>query len=151
MPIQGISNTPRLPRLGKIRLGIRSTGGRGDYPQQTPYFVCPPEVREVYGDRPTALEVAFPTDDDTQWADPWYKCYSSAMGLVCKGDGMRARRRVDMEKAVDANGALPLSDHPRYWPMASRESKSVALREIDCPPDCPQKAAKQCSQSLSLQ
>ncbi|MCI0439402.1 MAG: hypothetical protein L0177_09755, partial [Chloroflexi bacterium] len=33
----------------------------------------------------------------------------------------------------------------------SRESKSVALREIDCPPDCPQKAAKQCSQSLSLQ
>jgi hypothetical protein len=53
--IKDLSDKRRLPRLGKIRLGIKcksvSTGN--EYPKEVEYFVCPPEVQKVYGEKPT--------------------------------------------------------------------------------------------------
>ena len=45
MPIYGISDQVRLPRLGKIRLGIKKkTKGGVEYPFATEYFIVPPEI-----------------------------------------------------------------------------------------------------------
>ena len=52
-PIKGISEIVRLPRLGKIRLGIKEEGADGKlYPTPTDYFVCPDEVKKVFGEKP---------------------------------------------------------------------------------------------------
>ena len=68
-PIKGISDRPRLPRLGKIRLGIKvEEEGKKPYPRAVDYFVCPPEVQAVLGEKPRSLPIAFPTDDPDQWA-----------------------------------------------------------------------------------
>ncbi|MDP3063729.1 MAG: hypothetical protein Q8O40_11060, partial [Chloroflexota bacterium] len=155
-PIKGVSDRPRLPRLGKIRLGIKvEEEGKKPYPRAVDYFVCPLEVQAVLGEKPTSLPIAFPTDDPDQWASHYYRRYSSFRGLTCRGDGEKATRWVDLEKAVDkATGELPTQEqsHPRFWPVASRETKKTIQREIECPPlSCPEFAQKQCKPVMNLQ
>ena len=52
--IKGLSDKRRLPRLGKIRLGVKAISQKSgkEYPKETDYFVCPPEVQAVYGEKP---------------------------------------------------------------------------------------------------
>lgn len=152
MPIKGVTDRPRLPRLGKIRLGIKvEPEGKASYPRAVDYFVCPPEVREVFGDEPKELSIAFPTDDFDQCASHWYRAYS-ARGLVCRGDGEDARRLVDMKATVDKDGALPESLHPEHWKVATARSEQTAYHSIQCPPDtCPQFASKACRPIMNLQ
>jgi len=51
----------KLPIGGKIRLGIKVKNKEGiEYPKETDYFVCPKEVRDVFGEEPTELTVFFP-------------------------------------------------------------------------------------------
>ena len=59
MAIKGLTDRPRPPRLGKIRLGVKT---EASYPQSKDYFVCPPEVKAVFGDEPTELTVFFPSN-----------------------------------------------------------------------------------------
>jgi len=54
--------------------------------------------REAYGDKPTELQIMFPTDDDLMFADANYKAYSMTHGLICKGDGETADARWDMDR-----------------------------------------------------
>jgi hypothetical protein len=86
--IKGLSDRRRLPRLGKIRLGIKtiSQGGK-DIPKEVDYFVCPEEVRKIYGLCPAELEVMFPLDDIEIIFPQRYEAYSSSRGLRCVGDG----------------------------------------------------------------
>ena len=69
MPILGITDRRRLPRLGKIRTGIKAVNSRGvEYPKAVDYLVCPPEVQEVFGERPTEIEVMLPTESEMEVA-----------------------------------------------------------------------------------
>jgi hypothetical protein len=96
MPIKGLTQVRRLPRLGKIKMGIKVKTTLGvEYPQKTDYFVVPPEVADVYGDRPKALDIIIPVEDEDKWAPQYYKLYSKTQGLVCRGDGCSASRLVD--------------------------------------------------------
>src|SRR5262245_30112806 len=63
--IRGLSDKRRLPRLGKIRLGVTVVRGDGkSYPKATDYFVVPEIVASVLGEpRPKALPIMFPVDD----------------------------------------------------------------------------------------
>ena len=56
--IEGLSDRFRLPRMGKIRLGIKKKSEKSgkEYPSAVDYFVCPPEVIAVYGDNPRDLK-----------------------------------------------------------------------------------------------
>ena len=104
MPIKGISEIIRLPRLGKIRLGIKREGDDGNpYPIPTDYFVCPDEVKKVFGDKPKELRIMFPTEDSEQWASQYLRCYSQAGSLICRGDGQTALARV--EKVNEDSGS----------------------------------------------
>lgn len=152
MPIKGVTDRPRLPRLGKIRLGVKvEQEGKASYPRAVDYFVCPPEVQEVFGTEPKELSIAFPTDDFNQCASHWYRAYS-ARGLVCRGDGADARRLVDMKATVSGDGELPESLHPEHWKIATARSENTAYHQIECPPDtCPQFASKACRPIMNLQ
>ncbi len=93
MPIIGLSEKRRLPRLGKIHLGVKDVNAKGvEYPKAVDYFVVPEEVAEVYGEKPTELDIVIPTEDPAIFFPQFYKQYSNKRGLVCKGDGSTANR-----------------------------------------------------------
>ena len=53
----------KLPIGGKIRLGVKVINEKGiTHPVELSYFVCPKEVKAVFGDEPTELIVFFPTN-----------------------------------------------------------------------------------------
>lgn len=94
--IMGLSQTMRMPRLGKIRLGIKVKNAKGiEYPRDVDYFVCPSEVQEVYGEKPKELDVLIPSTDQALYFPQSLKWYKGAR-LVCKGNGESATR-INME------------------------------------------------------
>ena len=92
--ISGLSSIRRLPRLGKIRLGIKKVSAKTgkEYPSETDYFVCPAEVRNACGDKPKELKISFPINDPEVIFPQSYKWYGSSKGLKCRGDGVTATR-----------------------------------------------------------
>lgn len=86
------SEARELPRIGKIRLGLKVQGNKGSYPTETEYFVCPPEVIEVYGDTPTELDVLLPSNKREDVFRSKYAMYGSGAGLKCHGNGEEAER-----------------------------------------------------------
>ncbi len=136
-PIKGISKIVRLPRLGKIRLGIKKENDEGvSYPSPTDYFVCPDEVKKVFGEKPKELRIMFPTEEETQWASQYLRCYSATQELTCRGDGETALARVDI----------------RTGEIASKESAITGLREITCnPAKCAYHQKDQCRRVMNLQ
>lgn len=145
MPIKGISETRRLPRLGKIHLGIKKTkvvnGREVEYPSAVDYFVFPEdnylcdELVRIFDEKPKELRILIPLDDEERWASQYYRCYSRTRGLICKGDGETAIRMVDMR-----TGAL-----------ANRDSTEVVMKEVTCSGrDCPD-YEQQCREIMNLQ
>lgn len=136
MPIKGISEKVLLPRLGKIRLGVKAEGKESTYPKAVDYFVCPVEVQRIFGEKPKELKIMFPTEDPGQWSSQFYRAYSSSRGLVCKGDGEKAIAMVDRESGE----------------VVQRETKATALQEMACSPDvCEAFRKKQCRPVMNLQ
>jgi len=91
--IKGLSDRRRLPRAGKVRLGIKVQAANGKwYPRAVDYFVCPSEVEKALGvEHPKELSILFPVDDPALIFPQTYKMYRTA-GLWCQGDGEVARR-----------------------------------------------------------
>ena len=99
--IKDLSTRRRLPRLGKIRLGIKVENGDKPYPKETPYFVVPQEVAKVYGDRPTELDIMLPVEDESVCFPQAYEFYGSSRGLKCTGDGETAMRLNEQTKVME--------------------------------------------------
>jgi hypothetical protein len=137
MPIKGVSEVVRLPRLGKIRLGIKKENADGIlYPSPTDYFVCPEEVKKVFGEKPKELRIMFPTEDETQWASQYLRCYSESQRLICRGDGVTAIARIDISSGK----------------IAGEESEATELREITCnPARCAYHLNEECRRVMNLQ
>ena len=133
-PIKGLSETRRLPRLGKIRLGVKVANQSGaEYPRAVDYFVLPDELKAQFGEKPKELPIMFLTDDEPE---QWYKAYSKSRGLICRGDGERAMALVDVETGD----------------IASRDSKATELRDVPCnTKTCPIYQKKQCKGIMNLQ
>jgi hypothetical protein len=103
-PIDKLSDIRKMPRLGKIRLGVKvEPEEKNPYPQATDYFVVPDEIKEYTGDRPTKLAIMFPTEHQEEFAPQYLKCYSFSQGLICRGDGMMCWRKVDTASGDFAN------------------------------------------------
>src|SRR6266508_1615290 len=127
--VVGLTDRPRLPRLGKIHLGIRKTSARGsEYPAATDFFVCPDVVKAVYGEKPRELDIVFPSDDVSRVAPVSWKSYTATRGKVCTGDGKRAIRLIDDEKLT----AKPTQDDYDAA-IVTADSKKVSWHEIVCP------------------
>ena len=123
-PIKGVSSARRIDRLGIIRLGIKvEPPDKSAYPRPTDYFVCPPEVQAVFGEKPKELAIMFPSDDEEQIARQYLRCYGQTHGLVCWGDGENGRSKIDVHTGA----------------MADRNTKDWEWRPVTCnPQDCPE-------------
>ena len=139
MPIKGVTEILWLPRLGKIRLGVKEVSPKtgNPYPRAVEYFVCPLEVQKVFGERPKQLRIMLPTEDLNRFAQQWYKRYSSLRGLTCKGDGEACLMRL-----VDKKTGT----------FAHREAQDVEIQEgLPCPgEDCPEYQTKACRRVMNL-
>lgn len=111
MGIKSIDQDQRLPRLGKVHLGIRKFRDSKDkkgYPVATSYFVVPEDLKAICGDEPTELDVMFASNDLDAVLPHWYKLYGqSSVAPLCRGDGCKAMR-LDLKTAerieVDCTG-----------------------------------------------
>lgn len=105
---------PRLTRLGKIHLGEKavSKGGK-EYPKDLgAAFRVPPEVAEVYGERPTELDVMVPSVNIEEWFPFSLKRYSAGEKLCCRGDGETAHEfRDDTGEWVEIECGYQECDH----------------------------------------
>ncbi len=137
MPIHGISEVRRLPRIGKIRLGVKETSQRtgNEFPRAVDFFVVKADdstpaaaaeaFHKVYGDKPKSLDIMFPVEDKDQFFAQFYRRYGSGSGLLCKGDGVTAME-IDRETGE--------------------------IREIECnPAECEWAAKKHCRPIGTLQ
>jgi len=93
----GFSEHRRIPRLGKIRLGLKvqktkTDGSVVEYPTETKYFVVPPEVQDIYGEQPTELDVMLPSDRAEDVFPQSLSWFGRSKGLKCKGDMETAER-----------------------------------------------------------
>ncbi|MCL6445095.1 MAG: hypothetical protein K6T83_16850 [Alicyclobacillus sp.] len=106
MRIKGWCDVVRIPRVGKIHLGVRATNREGkEYPKAVDYFVVKPDestseaaakaFHSVYGDQPREITIAFPTNDPEQFFPQYLAAYQGGGGkykLFCMGDGETASR-----------------------------------------------------------
>lgn len=103
MPMYDIQpTTPRLTRLGIIRLGIKKTAKSGkEYPAEVDHFVLKdaPDLVAAYGDAPTELYIYLPFDsideNNPAWHELWYK-----RGLVCRGNGKTIEKLVKSGQGI---------------------------------------------------
>lgn len=136
MPIEGVSDIRRLPRIGKVRLGIKEVSKKtgNEFPRAVDHWVVNEDdstpawaaeaFRRVYGDKPKVLNIMLPVSNRDLIFDQWYKCYGSGTGKVCQGNGITATR-------VDPG--------------------TGEMIEVTCNPDeCPKYAAKHCRRVASL-
>lgn len=119
MAIKGLSEIRRLPRLGKIRLGIKKihpTSGK-EYPAEVDHFIFAPstpselenkkiiEVAEkLYGKEPKSLKIMFPVADPEVYFPQFYKRYGSTTLLQCKGDGDMAVCSQEFSEGLEVIG-----------------------------------------------
>jgi hypothetical protein len=149
VPIKGLTDNPRMPRLGKIHLGIKAANSRGvEYPKKTDYFVCPELVHSVYGEQPRELDILFPYEDVDVFASVYYRAYSYSRGLICRGDGELADRTVDVTIATAPTDSV--EDNP--LPHRDSKPENLETRQIVCAgSDCPDYQAGSCRQMMMLQ
>jgi len=120
--ISGLSAIRRLPRLGKIRLGIKKVSAKTgkEYPSETNYFVCPAEIKKVIGDEPKELNIMFPLNDPEALFPQCYKWYGSGKGLKCRGDGETALRlNEDTKEMEERNCPCELLEEGKCKQVAS--------------------------------
>ena len=104
MPINGVSEIRRLPRLGKVRLGVKELSKRtgNEFPRAVDFFVVNEDdstpawaaqaFHKVYGDKPRSLNIVLPVPDRDTVFEQWRKAYGSGTGKICQGDGQTALR-----------------------------------------------------------
>lgn len=129
-------NVIRLPRIGKIRLGVKkvSTKTGKEYPTETDYFVVPPEVQAKYGPEPKELPVMIPVEDEEMFLRQYYACYGGNQKVKCQGDGeFCARRGEDGVTIMEI--PCPSPDNCEYgkkFKCAARIDIMLVLSEINC-------------------
>lgn len=117
--IRGLSEKRRLPRLGKIKLGVMVHPQDGKpYPRSTEYFVCPSVIEEIHGEQPKELPIMFPADDPEKLFPQLLKMYRSA-GLWCAGDGSVARRWTDKGELKEIACPCPYLESGECSPTAT--------------------------------
>jgi hypothetical protein len=153
MAIKGLSDVRRLPRLGKIRLGIKkkTTVGK-EYPSEVDYFILDPETPselenkkiideaiKLYGEKPKSIKIMFPVASPEIYFPQFYKRYGSSTSLKCKGNGETAICSTD-EFSVglkvlrkDERGLPVVECRGRDCPYYQKECSEVGVLQVLLP------------------
>lgn len=78
--------------MGIIKLGMKDQRG---LPKALDYFLCPGEVQEVYGEKPTKLDIRFAYNYLDDIFPQFYKLYGSSAGLKAYSDGVKLWTKGD--------------------------------------------------------
>lgn len=143
--IAELSDITRMPRIGKIHLGIKKLSQKGmEYPAETDHFVFDGEspyyqkLIERYGKSPKELPIAFPIEETEQLFPQGLKYYGRSKGLICTGDGRIALRLAGIPIGADLK-ELKIEGRPEM------------MEELECPyKDCADYAAGRCKQMGNL-
>jgi hypothetical protein len=153
MAIKNLSEIRRLPRLGKIRLGIKKTKttdkGIVEYPTEVDYFILDPqtpselenkklieEFHKLYSEQPKAINIMFPLSNPETIFPQFYKRYGKTTLLQCKGDGVEAI--CASEEFTERLKVIRKSD--------------LGLPVVEClGRECPYYKEKKCTESATLQ
>lgn len=77
-----------FPKIGRIACGEKSEKG---YPRSLDYFVASGKYKslfdEAYGEKPTTIQIVFPSDDAELVCKEYYELRDNAGKLVSEGDG----------------------------------------------------------------
>jgi hypothetical protein len=88
----------KLPIGGTIKLGLKVKNEKGiEHPLETDYFVCPKEIRRVFGEEPTELTVFFPEANREKIFPQAYEKYGSNEAMQCWGDGETSGQKLNLE------------------------------------------------------
>lgn len=154
MPIPGLTDVNRLPRLGKIRLGEKVEGQRGQYPKATDYFVMKdaPGLENLdLGPRPTTLKIRFLADAIDDVFITSRSAYGKGTGLFCRcSDGVTAIRTwlgAATEDKRNVKKGQPLDRHGAHFIEEQGLDVEVGeMFEMPCEgDDCPYFKARRCS------
>lgn len=127
----GLQNlVPRMPRAGKISLGVKKQTQKGvSYPSTVEYFVLNhledetrKKIEAIYGPEPKELDIIFPDDDLNKIIPTWLKWFSGGTKddkgemrggkLRCYGDGPGPNNEpgeaVYLEKKDPITGISPM-------------------------------------------
>src|SRR3990167_3554727 len=128
---EGTHNIIRLPRLGKIRLGIKAVSEKSgkEFPKETSYFVCPPEIQAKFGPKPERLPVMLATENDEQNYRNYYAVYGGNQRLKCQGDGETAERRND--KGEIEKMPCPTPEHCEYAKANGKDGRPGCRTRFD--------------------
>lgn len=115
--IYGFDDRFRIQRQGKIRIGQKVVSESKDgkvfeRPVALDYFVGPPEVHRVYGERPRKLDILIPSENLDEVFDTSLRWYGKS-GLKCVGNGRNASR-YDEESLEWREVVCPYHECPFY-------------------------------------
>lgn len=154
MPIKGLSDARRIPRIGKIALGIKKqtmkAGKMVEYPSEVNYFVLRPQTpdpaenerliakfEDLYGKEPRSIAIMVPLSDREMVFPHYYKRYGSSTLLQCKGDGETAsclkEHAAGLEVIEERNGRVVvkcLGQECPYYTGDSAVSKTKKCSEV---------------------
>jgi len=138
LPVKEQAEVLKLKSLGKIRLGEREKGEGGrDYYVPSDHFVCPDEVKKVFGDKPTELRgmlLLRPGYCPRQF----FRCYTESGSLVCRGDGDTAVQIYEKEPRCASPARLKeLSCNPGECFYHQRGDCRKVVTLFLFLPDCP--------------
>ena len=127
-------NVIRLPRLGKIRLGIKKTAASGkEYPAEVDYFVVPDEIKKKFGDKPKSLPVMIAVENEEMFLRQYYAVYGGNQRLKCQGDGETAERRDDKGKITQMACPSPKEcAFAKEFKCSARIDVMLVLPDINC-------------------
>ena len=82
------SNRLPFPQIGRIACGEKSEKG---YPRSLDYFIANGKYKslfdDAYGEKPSTIQVVFPSDDASLVCNEMYELRDDAGKLVAQGDG----------------------------------------------------------------
>lgn len=125
--IPGFSDQVGFPRLGKLRLGVRSSNAKGkEFPTEVDYFIFDPEptleaelrtrlteqFTELYGAKPTMLpHVRFASSNRDHAFSQSLEMWGSSK-MLCHGNGVEAERLTKVRPNDDQSPSAWLPHSP---------------------------------------
>lgn len=95
--------------------------------------MVPDEVKQLYGDKPRAIPVMLPVEDESLFMRQYYGCYGSNQRLKCQGDGETAERRDDKNKLQQIACPSPSNcDFGKQFKCSARIDLMVVLPDVNC-------------------
>ena len=88
-----------FPLIGRVKCGMKSEKG---YPMSVDYFVpsgsYAPLFTQAYGEKPSVIQIVFPSDDPELVCREEYILRDSAGKLIASGDGVKFRTWSEKQK-----------------------------------------------------